>query len=575
VDKRRTGQVYSGEVEEMSDSSGSSISYVDDLKGSLRNLRMYIFPPNAAEPGGPDRSDLPPQPAHPELDALAKVNEELRERCINIVNRSDDLLALRNEFIEVFGEFGKVLRNTEGTSSALVERSAMLALEAEEHAVLKQRYRTLHEENETHRAENSVLRGEVERYGELVAGREARIESLEAELVTDKESAAALRGALEQERFMVNLTTEKLQGALAEIVGNEVRIESMRAESIALNDRCSTAEFHTKALQDSLAEVQGVARGLREALAESQHKGEGLGLSLGAAEVEIESFQKRVEALDTALSMARIEHEMAQTIWRRQAEENRDEIGALGAQVDAYRSRAEAGDRLLAESRADLAGRIADLRAKERHAEQLEARVAPLVERSEQARKDIAELEAKVGEGEQSRAKLADRAQALVRAMSDKKAKLDSADERIVLLNKRLAEDSAQSAVEIEQLQQKIHALNEQVEKEKSARIVVSGALEAARSRATPPRQASSIREILERADEASNEDRELLIPWSARRATKRLEPALTAPPNGDAEAGPRLELNEAAADTKIGMPKARPLVTKRDRPHRDGRLRS
>jgi chromosome segregation ATPase len=558
----------------MSDSSGNSISYVDDLKGSLRNLRMYIFPTNPTEPGGPDRADLPPPPPHPELDALARINEELRERCINIVNRSDDLLALRNEFIEVFGEFGKILRDTEGTSSTLVERSAMLALEAEEHAALKQRYRALHEENETHRGENGVLRGEIDRYGELVAGREARIESLEADLAVEKESVAALRSELEQERFMANLTTEKLQDALAEIVGNEALIGSMRADAIALNDRCSTAEFHTKALQESLAEVQGVARGLREALADSQHKSEDLEMSLGAKEVEIENFQKRVEAMDVSLTTARIENEMAQTIWRQQAEENRDEIGALSAQVDAYRSRAEAGDRLLAESRAELAARIVDLRAKERHAEQLEARVAPLVERSEQTRKEIAELEAKVSEGEQSRAKLADRAQALVRAMSDKKAKLDSAEERIVLLNKRLADDSAKSAVEIEQLQQKIHALNEVVEKEKSARIVVSGALEAARSRATPPRQASSIREILERADETSSEERELLIPWAARRPTKRLETAL-APPTNDSEAAPRLELNDAAGDAKIGMPKARPLVTKRDRSHRDGRLRS
>jgi chromosome segregation ATPase len=552
------------EDEIVSDQSGNPISYyVDDLRDSWRSLRLYIFPRSIAEPSG-DNIEGAMRSSPAELDALARTNEELRDRCINIVNRADDLLTLRNEFIEVFGEVGKILKNTEGTSASLVQRSTMLALEEEEHSALKARHRALHEENETNRSENSALRSEIQRYGEMVSSREARIQGLETELTSEKETVASLQSVLEQERFVANLTSEKLQAALADLRNNEVLIETLQTHNAALNDRCSTAEFHARALQDSLVQINGVAEGLRETLSAVQHKSDGLAQGLEAAEAEMANMRKRADALDAALSTARLDHDMAQTLWEKRGKENRDEISTLEAQLAAERSRADAADLVLSETRGELNAKVADLRTKERLVDQLEAKIAPLSERTEELRKAIAELEAKAAEDEKSRARLGDRAQALVRAMNDKRAKLESAEERAGLLKDRLANETARFAAESEQLEQKVHALTVQLEKEKNARLVMSGALEAARSKVTRRRPISSMRDILSRAEEPDPEERDRPWPWSSEQGSKRLE--LTSSANAQ-------ETNATPPGRpELSLPKARPLVIRRDRQRSDGR---
>jgi chromosome segregation ATPase len=560
-----------GEEKKMSDSSGNPISYyVDDIKDSWKSLRLYIFPQNLAASDSDGGLASTAQQPQTELDALAKGNEELRDRCINIINRTDDLLALRNEFIEVFGDVGKILKNTETTNSTLAERSAKLALEEEEHNSLKQRHRALHEENETHRNDNSVLRSEVQRHEALIASREARIEALETDLATEKDGAAALRTAVEQERFIANLATEKLQLALAEIDRSKAVAEALQIESAAANDRSSKAEFHARALQDSLAEAQGEARQLRDALADSQQRSGALEQSLEAAGIEIDGFRKRGEALEAALSAAQLEHEMAQLLWGRRAEESRDEIAALRTQLDADSSRAEATEQLLADARAELIGRVVDLNAKERRIEQLEASIAPLSERCEQAKTEIADLVAKIAEAEKSHAKLADRAQALVRAMNDKTAKFESAEERIHLLNKRLADDSVKFAVASEQFEQKISELTAQLEREKNARIVVSGALEASRTRAARPRPAMSMREILARSDVSDVGEAEYLLPWSERPVSRRSD---AAPNMSPLEPSPAIAPAKPAGKAKPAMPRTKMLVTPREGRRNAGEL--
>jgi chromosome segregation ATPase len=570
VEEAAGGAFYSAEDKALSDQSGNPISYyVDDLKDSWRSLRFYIFPRSIATSPANDLHEASHSPPA-ELDALARTNEQLRERCINIVNRAEDLLVLRNEFAEVFGEVGKILKNTEGTSASLAQRSAMLALEEEEHGALKARYRALHDENETNRSENSVLQGEIQRYGELVTSRETRIQGLEAELMAEKGKAAAFLNALEQERVTANLALEKLQAALAEIHNNEALIGTLQTESAALNDRCSTAEFHTRALQNSLSQANTVAEELRETLEATQHKAAGFEQGLGAAEIEIDNLRKGGEALEAALSTARLEHDMAQTVWRQRAKENRDEIATLEALVDAERSRADAGEHLLAEARAELSAKVADLRAKERHADELEVKIKPLEGQVEEARRAIGELEVKLSADEESRAKLADRAQALVRAMNDKMAQLDSADERAHLLKERLANETTQFAAESQQLEQKIHSLTEQLEKEKNARAVMSGALEASRSKVTR-RPISSMRGIIAHTEDATSVDVMYPWPWSQKEGSESLQLASEAP-----EQEPAVERAVKSAQPSRGpelsLPKAKQLTVRRDKQRSDSR---
>jgi chromosome segregation ATPase len=554
----------------------SGSEYVDDHKASSwSNLKLHIFGRSAAPPPpSPDFVAAPPSAA-PELDTLAKVNEELRERCIHIVAKSDELIGLRNEFIEVFRGVDKILRETEGTSSALAERSAILARETEEHGALKTLYRALNEESEKNRGETGLLRSEIQRYGDLVAGREARIRALEAELSAEKDNSATLRGETEQHRYVAGLATEKLQSALTEIGLNESLISGLQGQVAALSDRCSTAEFHVKAMQGSLAESQNVAKGLRDALAESQHQADSRAQGLGEADAQIAGLRQRADELESSLSSARLEYELAQTLWQQRGEANTDEIEALKAEIDAQRSRADAGDELLAETRAELQTVTADSRAKQRVAEQLEVRIASLDEYAKQAAQEIADLNQRLVEAEKSGAALADRSQALVRAMNDQKAKLESAEERCHLLEERLAVQSSRFTADSEQFQQKIRGLVEKLEEEKVARVVISGALEAARrSTANHPRGGeSTLLDIFARAvTEADAEDRQTT--GQTRRAApaaEPVEPSATAAAEEELR-DPALGPAESAGGAKRALPRARPLVIKREKQHGGGR---
>jgi chromosome segregation ATPase len=546
---------------------------VDDHKSSWSNLKLHIFGRSIAPPLATPDFPAAPHSTAPELDTLAKVNEEIRERCIHIVSRADELTGLRNEFIEVFRGVDKILSETEGTSSALAERSAMLAREVEEHGALKTRYRALHEESEKNRSDIGLLRSEIQRYGELVAGREARIQTLEAELSTEKDNSVALRSEMEQERYIAALAMEKLQGALAEIRTNESLLAASQAQVAALSDRCSGAEFHVKAMQGSLAESQNVAKALRDALVESQHLADSRAQSLGEAETQIAGLRERADELESSLSSARLEYELAQALWQQRAESNNDEIEALKAEIDAQRSRADAGDELLSETRAELQAAGADSRAKQRYAEQLEARIASLDEYVKEAAQQIADLNHKLVDAEKSGAALADRSQALVRAMNDQKAKLENAEERAQLFEERLAAQSSRYAADSEQLQQRIRALIEKVEEEKVARVVISGALEAARSKtANHPRGESTLLDIFARAvKEADAEDRQTTSPpRQAPPAAEHGEPATAASAPGTA-GNSALGPMEPSGGAKRALPRARPLVIKREKQQQGG----
>jgi chromosome segregation ATPase len=551
--------------------SSNNPSDADDHRSSWSSLRQHIFGRAAAREPQPEAGEAEPPQGAPELDSLAKVNEEIRERCIQIVNRSDDLIALRNEFVDVFVGLDKILKETEGTSSALAERTAVLAREVEEHAALKSLHHALRDDNERKQAEIDLLRSEVERVNDLVAGREARINALEAELSTEKDTAAALRGEAEHERYVAALAAEKLQAALTEQASSEALIGDLQAQVAELSDRSSTAEFHVKAMQASLSEAQTAGKGLRDALAESQQKADAHGQALAATQTQLAAMRERRDELDSSLSSSRLEFELAQTLWQQRIEAGTEEIESLKAEIDVHRSRADAGEVQLSETRADLQTAAADSRARQRQVEQLEAKLASLDDFAKDAAQQNADLNHRLLESERSGASLADRSQALIRAMNDQRAKLDSAEHRAQLLEERLAAQSARYAAESEQYQQKIRSLVEKVEEEKVARIVISGALQAARGRTNKLRAESSLLDVLARAVNEAG-DRQAGGAARANPAAEGAQPppmeGPPAPPAAEVAGAPPAEPTD---DPRSAMPRARPLVIRRDWQHGGG----
>jgi chromosome segregation ATPase len=244
-----------------------------------------------------------------DFNYLAQVSEDIRERYVSIINRTDELIALRRDFVEVFAEVGKILTETEETNSALMERTALLAHEEEEHGVLKTLYQGLRETSDKHANENNLLRSEIERFGELVSSREARIRALEEELAKRRDENDGLQKELEQERSAHAQSLDRLDNALSDSRGHEEVFLRQQSEIAELSDRSSVAEFQANSLEKSLVESQAVAKGLRDSLADSQQQVEGLLQQLEASNAETKSSE-------AALVSAKLAHEIAQTIWQ-------------------------------------------------------------------------------------------------------------------------------------------------------------------------------------------------------------------------------------------------------------------
>jgi len=495
------------------------------------------------------------------LDAIGRRNEGLRSRFVDMVNKSNELVALRSEFIDAASHVGAILQDSEVANSMLLERNLMLRREEESHAGLKTRYRAMHEELDAHRNEIRVLRGEIAHFNDLVRGRETRIQLLESDLLLERSVSSTLKSEFDDERAAAAAALDDLKSAKAEIERSDALIAMLQGEAVTRNANLSVADFHLKATQNSLIDSQNDARALRDALADSEHKADELDRELGDARFELQDRERRLEANEAAHAALHLEHNKTKLLAQQQSEARNDEIAQLGGEINALRSRAEAGEKSLGETRAELQARTGDLRKSERRAEELEARLAVFEERSQATIRDLALANAKLGEVEGSRTRLANRSQALVRAMKDQKARLETAEQRARLLEERLADDAAQFDKVADRLRATIHDLTEQIDKEKLARVVASGALEAARNRPPQPKGEIDLHTLLAQADRADAVDQQnqkaiqsAPIAPPEPRLPEALPAAIAAPPQ------------EPANRPQPPSPMAKPLIGKRER---------
>lgn len=502
----------------MTDSSEDFVAQQGSSRAAFwRNWREVVLSRSGPQvtPIAPMPPIAPEQAPATDLDYLAHLAEGVRERCLDVITRADQLAALRQDLVGVFAEVGKILKETEGTSSALIHRTALLAHEEEEHENLKALYHALKDESQRHAHENALLRAEIERSGDLVSAREARIQALEEDLAKAREEIEQLRKALEQGEAARIATAEKLDEAVRDLARQEETISAHIAQIAELSDRNSIAELRSAASENSLLESQSLAKRLRDSLIESQQEAAGLALKLETANGEVARLQTKIKDADSALVAAKVAQQVAETVWRERDQRTGDEIERLNKVASAEQARAEAGDAQLAAARAELQEAAAKLRMKEREAEHLGGRIAPLEQRIKSATDEIGALNEKLAEGERSRAALADRAQAIVRAMSDLKAKLEVAEERAQQYESRLASDAVGAAVDREQLERRIHALTESLEREKAAHLMAASALTAARSRLGREWEIEPPREVLVEAarTQLENDQHKLAAP--------------------------------------------------------------
>jgi chromosome segregation ATPase len=360
----------------------------------------------------------------------------------------------------------------------------MHALEEQAHTALKERHRRLQDENEANARRVASLTLEIGRHEELVENRESRIAALESELSVEKLAGVESRGELERLRAETANSTEQLTGARAEIAKSDMVVGSMQIEAVALGSKLSAAEYHLKAAQTTLAENQNEAKSLRDSLTDAERRVDEYSTALRELDSDVQARDAQIAALQAKLEAAHAEHSELRAYWQSQADTHAVELATLRHEVNELNSRADSLDALYAGASAELQTKIADLRKSERRVDELAARVGPLEERVRVAEHEMASLNATNGQIAGSYARVTNRSHALLRGMRDQKAKLDSNEQRAQMLEEKLAAEAAQFDLVAKRLRATVQSLNEQVEKEKVARYVALGALEAARSRA-------------------------------------------------------------------------------------------
>ena len=315
----------------------------------------------------------------------------------------------------------------------MFEKTAILEREQKLHLDLKTRYEAVVDENERQLAELLHLQSEVRSFSELLASREGRINALERETLAAGGRLAALSGELADERFKSNLATERLAAAEEEIGQRDALTATLSADLDAMAD----------------------ARAMTE---------------------------RQARTLESRLSEERLEQNIAAELWRQDKDRLSDEILRLKAECDLENARSETAEASLAQTRAETHAAKRELAESANAVEQARAKLDPLDRALAAANEEIAALSKKIVDLEKSRALLADRGQALVRAMTDQRAQVELANERAARLEDRLGAEKSRFSTEIDQLEEHNRQLETELDKERSAHLIAEHALNVARS---------------------------------------------------------------------------------------------
>ncbi|WP_330083232.1 hypothetical protein [Methylocystis iwaonis] len=444
------------------------------------------------------------------LDQIGAEDEEIKNRCIDLVHKVEELCAVKAHFVEISNWIGHILAAREETNAALVERGMMIALTEGALADMKEENRALYEERDEARTENSLLSLETARLREATQAHEARIETLEADLRQAQGVGAQYQEAYEAERaevYHLKGDLDELQDAVAK---NDRLITQLQLDLSAARDEAAFARQHADVLQANLVEVQTHAGALQNELAEGKVYAGGLVERIRELEIALETERRQIVKLEELIASTHMEHQRAQAASRLELEADRRQIAELEAKLDEQVSRAQAAERLLVEARSELQEKSDQCRVGERLVQDLEQKLLRLSEHSEATAADMLALKEKLDARERAHARLSRRARSLIRAMRDLSARLEKSEQKAALAGDRLNAERSRFADQKAHLEQANRDLVEQLERERASGKVTAGALEAARQQRLlqareeePSRDELILADILARAERA------------------------------------------------------------------------
>ncbi len=401
------------------------------------------------------------------FDSIGRRNEGLRTHLDAIEFSFRNIEAIRAQFYDALTPIDQTLIEIERTKVAHVEA--------------ERRFEGLTDAFERLRADHATVT--LDRNALAVKHEESteRLKDLEKTIGAAETGASEARAALAERRARLERTERELEDNKRRLHTVSEQLPSLRAEFAAKEKRLQEVEQHRAALQDQNALMSHENWTLRTRSEEFVANGSKLARQLSDLEGRRDDLIRRVEELEGTLAQETAAHAKLKAAHLDAAESHRLTASNLREELRATASRSEAAEKLLAEARANLREREAEIRSFEQRALEnalaAKSRDVALAD----VEKDLASVRALHAEVDSVRAALDQRSAELAKALEAKDAALQRAEQKIVMVEGRIAEQNKATDAEREQFEGSLAKLKEQLEAEQAARSFAEGALQAAR----------------------------------------------------------------------------------------------
>ena len=401
------------------------------------------------------------------FDSIGRRNEALRTHLDAIEFSFRNIETIRSQFYDALGPIDQTLAEIEHTKIAHLEAERKFEGLSEAHERLRRDHGAL-------ALEHNALCGRHED----VAG---RVKDLEKAVTAAEAAASEARAALADRTAKLERTERELEDNKRRLHTVSEQLPSLRAEFSAKEKRLQEVEQQRAALQDQNVLMTQESRSMRTRIEEFVANGSKLNRQLSDLEARRADLTRRVEELEATLAQETAAHAKLKGAHLDAAKSHRLISSNLLEELGAMTSRSEAAERLLAEARATLRERDAEIRGFEQRALEsslaLKSKDAALAD----LEKDLAAARALHAEVDTVRAALDQRSAGLAKALEAREAALLRAEQKIVMIEARILEQGKAMDAEREEFEQRLAKLKEQLDAEQSARAFAEGALHAAR----------------------------------------------------------------------------------------------
>ena len=397
------------------------------------------------------------------LSAVGRENEEVRRRHESIIRKASLLSSLEDDLSEVFDHTSQILDDLEQTKSELAKREAIGKFEREANEAALQRIKELSEAQERTRSELDLLRPEMQRLSVLAGEAEVRIAQHEADGATLRDQLASANRDLAKQRELTRYGVQELEAARAELKMADLVIGQRNADVGDSAQRLEIAEKTISSLNAALAESQnGLARCITD---------------LEDARVGLDASRNRIVNLESELHDFQQEHTRMRGLWQREADQHRADVAGLQVQLDQATGIGEVHARLLAEARVELRAGADALKRTERRALEAELAVDQGAQKLQavEAARDSAHADHAMTKSQQRN--LVRRVKPLIAALREKQIEARKLALQIEDLESRLDVRGRELEALNLNSETRLRALIEELEAERSRRILAEGAL--------------------------------------------------------------------------------------------------